>query len=492
MFRKNTPNAQAAEGQAKNRFGFKKVNARQIKYGAKSLCLIALTIAAAVLINLLAGLIPASLTQLDTTGDKLYTLSLQTKTLLDTVDETVTVYVLSNANDADVTLSGLLRQYAARSKLIKIVYMDPAVYPAFSANYTDADLTVNSLIVTANGSSYVIDYSTLFSTTQNSETYAYTTTFSGESSLTSAINFLTNDNLPVIGAISGHGEQSLSDSFTRLAAASGLTVKTLALDESDKIPEDTKCLFINAPTADISESEKQKILSYLEAGGRMLLVTSSSEDDFSNLNSVMAYYGAKTVEGLVLEGNSDYCLPGYVYYLLPGLSSHQITDKLINNGTQVLVPLAQGLAETGDARDGIEITPLMLTSSDAYSKIAGYNIETYDFEEGDLEGPFSLALAFSELIGETETRIVWFGSPYFFDDQVNEMIYGGNAELFTNTLNWLCESESTISVAPKTVDNSTLTLSGGESGYLILIFAALLPLSAIIIGAVVRYKRKRR
>ena len=42
------------------------------------------------------------------------------------------------------------------------------------------------------------------------------------------------------------------------------------------------------------------------------------------------------------------------------------------------------------------VTPLMTTSDSAFSKIAGYSLDTYEKEEGDIEGPFTLGVSIEE------------------------------------------------------------------------------------------------
>ena len=54
------------------------------------------------------------------------------------------------------------------------------------------------------------------------------------------------------------------------------------------------------------------------------------------------------------------------------------------------------------------MSPLLTTSDEAYSKLAGYGMETYQKEEGDEAGPFALAAAATEtLAGGTESHVIW-------------------------------------------------------------------------------------
>ena len=46
------------------------------------------------------------------------------------------------------------------------------------------------------------------------------------------------------------------------------------------------------------------------------------------------------------------------------------------------------------------MTALLTTSDSAYSKAAGYDLTTYDREEGDLDGPFALAVAITDQVSD--------------------------------------------------------------------------------------------
>ncbi len=112
----------------------------------------------------------------------------------------------------------------------------------------------------------------------------------------------------------------------------------------------------------------------------------------------MAEYGTQATEGIVLEGDSSHYAWGAPHYLLPDMASHAITDPLIDGKYHVLLPVAQGLTVADTLRDGLDVTKLLTTSSTAFSKLAGYAMETYDKAEGDIEGPFALCLAITDAL----------------------------------------------------------------------------------------------
>ena len=64
------------------------------------------------------------------------------------------------------------------------------------------------------------------------------------------------------------------------------------------VPEDAGCLLFHVPVSDITKEEEEVLTSYLENGGRMILITGISAAEMPNLSEVMSGYGLAAVQGL--------------------------------------------------------------------------------------------------------------------------------------------------------------------------------------------------
>jgi ABC-2 type transport system permease protein len=225
-------------------------------------------------------------------------------------------------------------------------------------------------------------------------------------------------------------------------------------------------------------------------------MTSPLQDGtLTNLEAVMEEYGVTAQEGIVVEGSQSNYAWSRPYCLLPNLSSHDITDPLSENGYNVLLPVAQGLTVDEDLRDGLSVTQLLTTSSSAFSKLAGYNLTTYEKEDGDVDGPFALAVAVTETLDDDlETRIVWVSSGTLVDESYNEMISGGNQDFFLNSLNWMCQQndDSGLSIHAKSLSRTYLTMSSSVTSSLTILVVALIPLAYLGVGVYIWVRRKRR
>ena len=115
----------------------------------------------------------------------------------------------------------------------------------------------------------------------------------------------------------------------------------------DAVPEDADCLFIFAPSKDILEDEAKKIITYLEDGGKALIVSNYTGEDMPNFASVLENYGVKTVDGIILEADTNHYISQNPSYLLPNIESNDITSNLSSQSRYILMPLAQGIETTG-------------------------------------------------------------------------------------------------------------------------------------------------
>ena len=485
-----------APSSKKKRFSLKAwLKSRSFRAGGYSTAAIVIVIAIAVAVNLFAGALPSAYTHLDTTASGLFTLSAQTQQLVSALDTDVTVYWIVQSGSEDDTLGELLDRYVGLSDCLRVEKKDPVVYPNFASQYTSSTLYNNSLIVVSGDRSQYISYTDIYVTDYMSyyTTGSASTEFAGESTLTSAIDYVTGDNLPKAYVLTGHGESDLPSSLRENAESEHYTFTSLSLLTEETVPDDADMVVIYAPQSDISETERDTLLAYLAGGGKMLMVLDYTETAQPNLAAVMAQYGMTLEDGIVLEGDSTHHMRGSNYYLLPDIDSHDITDPIKDGGYYILMPVARGLTLNTALRSGLTVSALLETSSDAYAKLDGYAMTTYDKEDGDTDGPFVLGAAAAETTeGGEETQLVVFTSARMFEQATSSLVAGANDDLFLNALDWMCERASAISIRAKSLDTEYLTVPTASASLLSAVFIAVLPLSFLAVGAVITIRRRKR
>lgn len=472
------------------------VSRKMFSTGVFSVGFIAVGIALVVVVNLIVVSLPANLTALDWTYNKMYEITDQTEESMGRLESDVTIYVLNSKKNKDETLDGTLERYKSLSKHISVKYVNPSVNPNFYQQYTDTAPTTNSLIVVANERSRVIDYYDIFDYQTDYSTYSYVFAgYDAEGEITSAIEYVTMDeaDLPVVYQVTGHGETDIGSAFSEVLEKANITLKSLELLNEETVPEDAKALIINAPTSDFNEQDAAKVTDYLNAGGKLILTGSYENQKLTNFNSILAAYDVSFTDGILAENDADYYYYMYgPYYLFPKVNSTDYTLGVTDS--YVFLPLSEGITYPDDT-DGITYTSLLETSDQAVSKTDVQNAATYEYEEGDMKGPFTVALAVSKVLDEENTAdIVVVGTPMFLNDEVNTAISGNNALMFTNMVSKLVgQSELNTSVIPEKECNlSNLTVSASAVILLGLLGAIVIPLVLLIVGIVIWAVRRRK
>ncbi len=463
------------------------------RHGSYSIVYTVLALAVLVFINLIAGELPSRFTKFDLSGSGLYSIGDQTKEVLDGLTEDVTLYLVAQEDNEDTAITNLLEQYEEASSHIRVVHKDPVKSPAFTSAYTSQQLYDNSIIVECGERNRIIDYDSIYSGDYDYYSGSYSVTeFDGEGQLTSAIAYVTSRELPVLYVVGGHNEAEISDTLRNTIEKENVQIEELNLVTADEVPEDASCLFLYAPMEDYSEAEAQTVLRYLEKGGNALVVTSYTEKELPNFQSILRAYGLETGAGLVLEGDSSYTMSQNPLYIVPDYESHTITESLADGNRYVVTPIAQSVEILEEYRDTLDIEPLLTTSDAAYEKANPANMDSYARESTDREGPFILGVAVTETLDEGETKLVYYTTEGLLDDTMNRAVSGGNMELFSNSLSFMVDHEVSVSIAAKSMDVTYLTVNSRTANLWSILAVAVLPLAVLAAGGVVCYKRRKR
>ncbi len=458
------------------------LSTRTARVGGYSFVLSLVVLAILVAVNVLAEKLPSSWTQFDISAAQLYSLTADTKAVVTNLDQDVTIYWISQAGQEDTVIEKLLDRYEELSDHITVLKRDPDVYPTFAQQYTDETVTNNSLVVESGDKSRYISYDDIY---QADTDDLYTTgsialEFDGEGQITSAIDYVVSTDLPQVYLLSGHGEAELSTSLAdELERSNYDTVEDFSLLNVDAVPEDCDVLLINAPTSDISDEESTMLKEYVQGGGKLLVFSGPQQDtDLPNLNSVLESYGVTVNDGIVVDPNRDYYAFTAPYILMPEIQSGTITDPLLAESYHMIVPIAGGLT-VGDTTAGT-VTPLLQTSTDSFSKAAGYAMSTYEKEDGDVDGPFTLAVSIED--SAAGGRVLWAASDYLLDEQYNAFSAGANLDFVMNGLSWMIGETDAVSIRSKSLDYNYLTISASSATWLKICMIGIIPVCFLLLG----------
>lgn len=457
--------------------------------GTYSLAVTVIVFAILIAVNFFASALPATLTQYDISSAKLYSVTSNTKVVVNALDKDVTIYWIVQSDEEDDILENLLGKYESLSEHIEVVKKNPDIYPTFAQQYTSETVQNNSLVVECRERSRFISYSDIYLYETNMSSYSYDASFDGEGAITSAIDYVVSEDLPKVYVLEGHGETELPAAFSEQLEKENIELSTFSLLTADSIPEDADGILIYAPSSDISEEEKGLLAEYVSGGGQLVVMAGPTEDGtLTNLYGILAGYGVEAAEGIAIDTDRGHFAFQAPYVLLPDIASSEITDPLIEERYYAIMPIAQGLM-VGEDTGTATVNELLTTSEASFSKIAGYALSSYEKEEGDIDGPFAVAVSVET---EKEGKIMWFASSLFLDEMYNAYSSGANLDLAMNAMSSVIGESEAVAIRSKSLNYNYLTISDSTASLLKTIMIAVFPLGYLGIGIYVIVRRRIR
>ncbi len=473
----------------KNKNAFRK---KLLHNGAYSIFLSLAVIGVLVALNFLVSALPASIRSLDFSEQKMFSISDQTKKLVRGLDEDVTLYFVVQSGKEDAVIEDLLARYADLSKHIKIRKIDPAVHPTFASAYTSEGIADNSIVVESGKRFQLVFNDSIYVTktgydSEGNEVEAQD--FEGESALTSAIDYVTNDALSVIYCLNGHSEKAFSDRLRSYIARENMEMNDLSLVSTGTVPDDCGCLLINAPEKDISEKEKDLILAYLNKGGTLFYIRNYMLADCPNLDAVTGQFGIGFDSSMVFEGDAGFTYGNAPYQILANFKTHEVTQPLIDHRMYCIVPYAMRIL-TDHAAVSCEVSPLLTTTASGYAKSLEKELKSMEREPEDEKGTMILAAASQNT--EQDGKMVVLSSMNFLDEEVSGIVSDGNYDFAINAIGWMCDHESSIAIHSKSLSGDALNISSSQANGWGIVLTGVLPVLIIAAGVVIWIIRRRK
>jgi gliding motility-associatede transport system auxiliary component len=432
----------------------------------------------------------------DLTANQQFSLSPQTRQILEKLDSPVTVLVFDRPAEFD-RFRDRLNEYQYTSKKVSVEYLDPDKQP----------VRANQNQVQAYGT-VVFGYKGRTERVISSD----------EQALTNGLIKLITGSERKVYFLQGHGEKETGDSeregYSAVASALGsenFKVEPLSLAQQQTVPADATVVVVAGPKTDLFPPEVSALRTYLSKGGKLLVMIDppdkANSQPFTNLTALAKEWGIDVGNNVVVDVSGIGRLIGtdeFMPVAAPPYPAHPITDrfKLIT-----AYRLARSVAAATTPPTGKSAQSFIQTSANSWAETDLAGLFTGKTAENnkdrDVQGPVSLGAAVTEEIKDAnaatpkkdgeeskklEARVVVVGD----SDFVTNSLLGvqGNRDLFLNTLNWLSQQENLISIRPKDPDDRRITLTAGQQWWVKLL--ALLVLPAAIFGAgIFNWSRRR-
>ncbi len=466
------------------------VSVKNVSMGAYSLVTIVIALAIVVIVNMAVAKLPSKYTNIDVTDDGLYSITEQTEEILSNLIEDVTIYVIAAEENADTTVAQTLKCYEDASEHITVTYVDPLVNPQFYAQYATT-MSQHSIVVESAKRYKVIDYYDLYQTEIDYTTYSSAVTgYDAEGQITSAISYCISEDMPKVYMVAGHNEYTLDSGFTTALEKENIEYETISLMDYEMVPEDAECLIIHAPEQDFSKDDAQKVIDYINQGGKVFMTTEYVPDDQSNFESILEAFGISLIKGYAIDmqKNNYYQTP---IYLLPDVEVSAYSSGITGDYTYIFAPYAQGLQVAEDAED-ITYTPLLTASAESYVKTNLEAATSFEKEDGDVEGPITIGVVAEKTTDAGTGTLFVFSCAQIFTDDASQAVAGTNLQFFSNIMGTVADHEISVSIPVKSYSMEYLTASSADIMIFEIVAIVMIPLALIIVGLVIWLKRRKK
>ena len=442
------------------------------------------------LLGMLAFLSTRYSVRFDWTEQRVNTLSDQSLSLLEKLDEPVLLTAFFREQDAPA-VRDLLDRYEDASELVTLEYVDPNRRPDLIERHglEPTDLA-RGLLLIAQGESEV------------------TVGQFSEAEITNALLRLSSQGARTVYFLAGHNERKIPGEgdeppppgqaapaespygqagFGRVASAlrnETHRVETLSLTSLADVPEDANAVVVAGPTRPFLESELAALDRYLERGGALLVLVDPRAQ--TNLYDSLLAWGVDLGDDVVVDPVQSVAgqptAPVADQYADP----HPVGDAL---GRTVF-----SMARSVQVADYEGLTPLVLTSSSAWAEtdLEGWMQTGRAMQDGaDIAGPVPLAVAGTPRLegGDGTGRIVVFGDSNFATNELFDVL--DNRNLLLNSVEWLLGDVERIAVRPNVARSSTVSLTGGQLQLIQYLVLFVVPEGIALVGAFVWWSRRR-
>ena len=457
---------------------------RQFKSGAYSSVITVIVIALVVVVNMVFNKLDLST---DLTSDSLFTLTKDSQKVLKDVKDDITIYYMVTKGEEQDYIKRVIKQYNKVSDHIKVVTKDPVVYPNFSRKYVDDAVSDNDVIVvdeTTGAAKYVSSDEMLYS-----DQYSYYTSGSSEQYLdvegqiTSAIQNVLSTDKKKIYVVTGHDEQSISDSLSKTLEKMNVDVEDISLVTQKKVPDDCSLLIEYGPQSDLRDSEKTVIMDYLKKGGAAILMPGYVEKETPNIDEILDYYGMSIQKGIIYEGVGHY--ENYLNWIVPTINTDADVMSKFDDKDYVVIGSSQSIKEqkASSLRNSLKLTDILTTSKQSLLKKDPSSQNT-DKEKGDLSGPFATGVYAEETVDDGTTKLTVIATNEVQDDLMQNVISGMLGDSKDGTTN--------TSIEAKSLSYSTITMSAGSAIVWSVVLVILVPLALLLTGFAIWFTRRRK
>lgn len=475
----------------------RKKHSRRSRHRLYVVAVALLVMAAIIFLNLSASLMETKFGWFaDFSRSSIFTLSEDTRKLLAELTEDVLLYAVYENDAQDVTVEQLLMAYDRASEHISSEVVDPVDDVDLLLDFTKEGAAVNSgsiIVSDAQRENFeILDYYDFYLVGTNG-----ITGIQGEQSISSAIHHLSNPASRRVIFMNAHTETTIASAP---AFATHLTASGYALFQSDDVfsaefasmlDAENDLLVFLSPSSDLEEEEADALIEYIRRGGRVMAFMDYSRsvdnslgislvyETWTNFDRVFVEAGMRLNQDLVLIPEDSATLGSVTRF------NASVVNNAWMNGADTFSNVVMSECATIEIVDDGAAQALLICPDVAYVKEIQRDMELVQ-SENDIVGERCVGACGAigkgklALVGTSSIATSYFG---------NE----ANREVGLRIVSGLLADGGNPIIMPVSTGSGSLQIhTRTQQIILIVLLAGIFPMSVLIFGGIVLFRRRRR
>jgi ABC-type uncharacterized transport system involved in gliding motility auxiliary subunit len=440
---------------------------------------------------------------IDLTREKIFTPSQQAMTVVDKLQQPVQLTYFYRGQDPNGRrLKEVLDVMGRRNALLAVRTVDPDREPSVAQSY--GMRTGNAAILESDGRKIVVQ------TVDETEIAIGIQRVLREKVVTACFleghNELPMDNFEFnthVEGIAGHSHDDASSNviqttghgigrLRRALEGQGYETRKVVLATASSMPKECQVLIIANPRTTFLPAESAALKAYLEQGGSLLALFDLGFVFEPRLAALMEELGVRLPLEAVVDPLSHYATDTEMV----AVSSYE-QNPITKNLSMTFYPGIRPLILVRPAQ-GIRVAPIFSSSRDSYTRtvqpVAVREIGTFvPRSRGEQRGPQVLAAVAEGQLpgaksGASQLRAVVVGDGDFASNSF--LPYLSNSDLAMSLVRWLVREERSTTVTSRIPVPPMILLSGAQMKTIFVLVEVLMPLTVIVLGAMVWWRRR--
>ena len=531
--------AEAAETVEAEKKAKPKKNLKKFKFGSMSAVTIVLVIAVVIAANIVCGLLTQRYPmKLDLTPDSRHEISEQSIEVLENIDKDVEVIVTSTEDYFSMIGTGyenmfyqyygvvvecpydiipeILDKYSVYAEAgkgsIDVNYVDitknPDVVTELNQVY-NGEITEGGIVVRCGDRVKFItpeEVSGMIAPSQNSTQTNIVMTFTGESTLTSAIKAVTDANpvkAALVSSMNGGGvfdqvHSVVGGSLMNYMSKNGYDCVKIDIGTDALNPEDYDVIVVAAPSVDFTPDIITKLSDFLYNDGKyekdLIYIQNANATQLPNISEFLAEWKIQIEPTFVFDEGTNMVQAGITslgqMVSAPNvkIADAEIAGTPANASLPIIAPYIRPITVLSKNNETI-VKEIIKTSDTA----AAFEGEEQVGEKGAFNVVVKARKETSDGLKKSGSNVLVIGSPFMFDNSViSSTNTYNNASILLNVINETTGKEASAVIPEKVFDQYTLSLTQGSARLILVVVVVIIPLLIGIAGLCVLLWRKNK